>query len=212
MTLGVGALLAATLAYAFWPRPVMVDMGEAVRAPMVVTIDEEAKTRVKDAYVVSAPIAGRLLRVEVEPGDYVQGGDDYMQGGETMIARMLPLVGQAAFVGRAAPDRRVAAKVSPAERFELGQQQVLEDCLFVLQVRRFARLQTLLQVQAVGDDRVNDLGDLLTHWRQSNGRAQRGAGGNGWKAGGAAMELPLNEHRSRFFPPSAARVFRDLRC
>ena len=58
---------------------------------MVVTIDEEAKTRVRDAYVVSAPIGGRLLRVEVEPGDYVRGGDDYMQGGETMIARMLPL-------------------------------------------------------------------------------------------------------------------------
>lgn len=91
MTLGTGTLLAATLAYAFWPRAVMVDIGEAARTSMVVTIDEEAKTRVRDAYVVSAPIAGRLLRVEVEPGDYVQGGDDYMKGGETMIARMLPL-------------------------------------------------------------------------------------------------------------------------
>lgn len=82
--LGTGALLAATLAYAFWPRSVMVDLGEVARVPMVVTIDEEAKTRVRDAYVVSAPIAGRLLRVEVEPGDVVQGG-------ETLIARMLPL-------------------------------------------------------------------------------------------------------------------------
>lgn len=84
MTLGTGALLAATLAYAFWPRPVMVEIGETVRARMVVTIDEEAKTRVRDAYVVSAPIAGRLLRVEVEPGDAVK--ED-----ETLIARMLPL-------------------------------------------------------------------------------------------------------------------------
>jgi HlyD family secretion protein len=84
MTLGTGALLAATLSYAFWPRPVMVDIGETARTPMVVTIDEEAKTRVRDAYVVSAPIAGRLLRVEVEPGDSVQDN-------ETTIARMLPL-------------------------------------------------------------------------------------------------------------------------
>jgi HlyD family secretion protein len=84
MTLWTGALLAAMLAYAFWPRPVMVDIGRTERAPMVVTIDEEAKTRVRNAYVVSAPIAGRLLRVEVEPGDAVQGG-------ETIIARMLPL-------------------------------------------------------------------------------------------------------------------------
>lgn len=84
MTLGAGALLAAMLGYAFAPRPIVVDMGEAKRAPMVVTIDEEAKTRVRDAYVVSAPIAGRLLRLDVEPGDAVEGG-------ETAIARMLPL-------------------------------------------------------------------------------------------------------------------------
>jgi HlyD family secretion protein len=84
MTLGAGLLLAAVLGYAFWPTPIMVDLGEAVRAPMVVTIDEEARTRVRDAYVVSAPIAGRLLRVDVEPGDPVEGG-------ETTIARMLPL-------------------------------------------------------------------------------------------------------------------------
>lgn len=84
MTLGAGALLAGVLGYAFVPRPIVVDMGEAERAPMVVTIDEEAKTRVRDSYVVSAPIAGRLLRVEVEPGDVVEGG-------ETTIAGMLPL-------------------------------------------------------------------------------------------------------------------------
>lgn len=84
MTLGTLAVLAAMLAYVFWPRAVMVDMGEVRNEPMVVTIDEEARTRVRDAYVVSAPIAGRLLRVEVEPGDAVAGG-------QTTIARMLPL-------------------------------------------------------------------------------------------------------------------------
>ena len=61
----------------------MVDMGEVTRQPMTVTIDEEARTRVRDAYVVSAPIAGRLMRVEVEPGDPVEGG-------QSVIARMLP--------------------------------------------------------------------------------------------------------------------------
>lgn len=82
--LGTGAALAVALGYAFWPRPVMVDISEVTRAPLVITIDEEGKTRVRDAYVVSAPIAGRLLRVEVEPGDAVRGG-------ETTIGRMLPL-------------------------------------------------------------------------------------------------------------------------
>ena len=82
MTIGAAALVALLLAWAFWPRAVPVDFGEVVRGEMMVTIDEEARTRVRDAYVVSAPIAGRLMRVEVEPGDEVVGG-------ETIIARML---------------------------------------------------------------------------------------------------------------------------
>lgn len=79
----LAAVLAAVLGYAFWPRPVLVDMGTVQRGPMTLTIDEEAKTRVREAYVVSAPVAGRLLRVAVEPGDTVQQG-------QSTIARMLP--------------------------------------------------------------------------------------------------------------------------
>lgn len=75
--------LALLLLWAFWPRAVLVDIGEVSRGEMAVTIDEEARTRVRDAYVVSAPIAGTLMRVEVEPGDELVGG-------ESVIARMLP--------------------------------------------------------------------------------------------------------------------------
>lgn len=82
--IGTGVLLAGAFAYAFWPRPIMVDMGEAKRQPMTVTINEEAKTRVRDAYVVSAPVPGRLLRLDVKPGDAVTGG-------QTIVARMLPV-------------------------------------------------------------------------------------------------------------------------
>lgn len=79
----VGLLVVLFMLYSFWPRAMIVDMGEATRGPMIVTIDEEARTRVRDAYVVSAPVTGRLLRVDVEPGDMVTGR-------ETIIARMLP--------------------------------------------------------------------------------------------------------------------------
>ena len=78
----VGMALMALLAWAFWPRAVPVDLGIVTRGPLIDTINEEARTRVRDTYVVSAPITGRLLRVDVEPGDEVIGG-------ETVIARML---------------------------------------------------------------------------------------------------------------------------
>ena len=39
------------------------------RGPLVVTVDEEGVTRVRDRFVVSAPLSGRVLRIELEPGD-----------------------------------------------------------------------------------------------------------------------------------------------
>ncbi len=69
-------LLVLALAYAFWPRPVPVDIGIVVTQPMMDTVNEDGRTRVHDAYVVSTPVAGRLRRVDVEPGDPVERGED----------------------------------------------------------------------------------------------------------------------------------------
>lgn len=63
------------LALAFRPRPVPVDVVEAIRGPLTVTVEEEGKTRVIDRYVVSAPVAGFVRRVELDVGDPVAKGD-----------------------------------------------------------------------------------------------------------------------------------------
>lgn len=82
MLIIAGAII-GVLAFAFWPRATMVDMGEILRGRMLVSIDEEGRTRVHDAYVLSTPLGGRLQRVEVLPGDAVVRN-------ETIVARMLP--------------------------------------------------------------------------------------------------------------------------
>ena len=82
VTLVVLAVIGGALTYAFWPRPVLVDMAQVARAPMQVTIDEEGRTQVHEAYVVSTPIAGRLMRLTVHAGDKVDA--------DTVVARMLP--------------------------------------------------------------------------------------------------------------------------
>ncbi len=79
----LGALLVAGLAFAFWPQPVPVDLGEVTRGPLRVTVDEEGRTRVKDVYVVSAPLAGRMFRIEAKVGDAVSAG-------ETVLATIEP--------------------------------------------------------------------------------------------------------------------------
>jgi HlyD family secretion protein len=83
ITIAFAVLIIGALTWAFWPRPLMVDLGKVRHEAMIVTVNEEGKTRVRDAYVVSTPVAGRLLRIEVESGDQVEGG-------KSIIARMLP--------------------------------------------------------------------------------------------------------------------------
>jgi HlyD family secretion protein len=70
-----GAALLALIVYAFLPTPVPVDLAAVAHGPLQVTVDEDGKTRIKERYVVSTPLAGRLLRVELEPGDLVKRGD-----------------------------------------------------------------------------------------------------------------------------------------
>ena len=65
-------VIAAGLVYGFLPNAVVVDAVAAVRAPLMVTVEEEGKTRVMERYVVSAPVAGYARRIELHVGDEVQ--------------------------------------------------------------------------------------------------------------------------------------------
>ncbi len=64
-------VVAAALVYAFLPQPVPVDLAVIETAPLQVTIDEEGRTRVKEVYVVSAPLSGHVKRIERDVGDPV---------------------------------------------------------------------------------------------------------------------------------------------
>ncbi|MGH9175168.1 MAG: efflux RND transporter periplasmic adaptor subunit [Vicinamibacterales bacterium] len=76
-------VIVAILAAALWPEAVEVDVARVERGPMQVTIDEEGETRVRERFVVSAPVTGRLQRIELEPGDKVIRG-------QTVLARLAP--------------------------------------------------------------------------------------------------------------------------
>jgi HlyD family secretion protein len=66
---------AAGAVLALRPRPVPVDVAQATRGALVVAIEESGTTRVKDRYVVSAPVTGNVSRVALEAGDLVKEGD-----------------------------------------------------------------------------------------------------------------------------------------
>jgi HlyD family secretion protein len=68
------AVVGGLLAVALWPTTSLVDVAVISHGPLVVTIDEEGATRVRNRFVVSAPLTGRVLRIELEPGDPVKRG------------------------------------------------------------------------------------------------------------------------------------------
>jgi HlyD family secretion protein len=68
------ALVAGLAAVALWPEAAPVDVMAIARGPLQVTVEDEGETRVRERFVISAPVAGRLRRVELEPADPVVRG------------------------------------------------------------------------------------------------------------------------------------------
>jgi HlyD family secretion protein len=67
--IGLGAVIAGRIRFA-WPSPIPVDIAIATRGPMEVTVDDEAKTRVRHVYTISAPIFGKVLRISRPDGTH----------------------------------------------------------------------------------------------------------------------------------------------
>jgi HlyD family secretion protein len=70
-----GIALVVLIGLSFRPDPVEVDLAKVERGDVLVTVDEDGRTRIREKYVVSTPLAGRLLRINMDPGDPVQAGD-----------------------------------------------------------------------------------------------------------------------------------------
>lgn len=80
---GVFLLVGAAAAYALRPEVIEVETAIVGRAPMRVTIDEDGMTRVRNRFVIAAPVAGRLERLTLREGDEIAMGQ--------VVARIAPL-------------------------------------------------------------------------------------------------------------------------
>ena len=108
----VAAAVAAGLVYAFWPQPVPVDTAAIKRGELVVTIDGDGRTQVREIYVVSAPVPGRVLRIERHVGDAVVAK-------ETLLATIQP--SDPAFLDRRARAQAESAAKAAEAAFALAE-------------------------------------------------------------------------------------------
>jgi len=126
VSLVLGIALLAGIVWAFLPKPVPVDLAKVCKGALAVSVDEDGKTRLRDRYVVSSPLGGRLLRVVLKPGDTVQQGetivasieptDPALLDARTVAEAELKVKSAEAMLRKAGPDiERAKAALSVAE-------------------------------------------------------------------------------------------------
>lgn len=133
----IGLAVVAAVTMAMLPKPVAVDLATIRRGPLVVTVADDGRTRIRERYVVSAPLNGRLVRIRLKPGDKVTAHETQLTTIEPADSALLDprSIAQAEARVRAADARLSQAKprlestklaLNHAET-ELGRQQALAD-------------------------------------------------------------------------------------
>lgn len=89
ITWSIGLGLLAFIGYGLKPKPIEVELLSLARGPLTVHVTEEGKTRVRNRYVVAAPVSGQMRRVTLRAGDEVKAGDTILTAIEPGISPLL---------------------------------------------------------------------------------------------------------------------------
>ena len=126
---GAVALAVGLLAWAFAPRPLPVQTAAAVQGPFEMAIEEDARTRLRDRYVVSAPLAGRVGRITLREGDVVAEGDPLA----TLEPVLAPMVDERTLRDQQLQLERARAAVQSAEarveRADVARRQAVNEAV-----------------------------------------------------------------------------------
>ncbi len=145
-TLLVAVGLVAT--FAMFPKPIEVESAKASMGPLRVTVQEDGKTRIREKYVVSAPVAGRVSRIELKPGDHCDE--------QTLLAVILP--SDPAILdarARAEAEARVQAAEAAKQRAASNEEQARIN--HELNQSQLQRAESLLPSAAISRDEYDVL-------------------------------------------------------
>lgn len=168
----LAAVVAAAVAWGFWPRAEPVETAVVARRPLEITVEEEGQTRVRDRYVLYAPVAGSLRRIDLEVGDPAPRG--------TTLCTLDPL--RPATLdqrSRAEAQARVAASRAELQRREAAARQAAAES--ELAAAEFARSENLLARR------------LVSQSQHDAARSRMQATAAGGRAATAAIEVARHE-------------------
>lgn len=136
----IAVVLAGGLALGFYPRAVPVNLAAATQGPLQVTVEEEGKTRVRDRYVISAPVTGMARRIDLSVGDSLKAGQVVAVIEPARSSALDPraqaqaaaaLLSAEATLAAARANARAAAAQAELARHELARAESLRNANFV---------------------------------------------------------------------------------
>ena len=107
----------ALVVQALRPRPIEVEVETVRTGPLTVHVSEEGKTRIRNRYVVVAPVGGSMQRVDLKPGDPVKAGETILTRIEPGLAPLLDARSRAQAQARV--DAATAARNGAVESLEM---------------------------------------------------------------------------------------------
>lgn len=113
----------------WWPQPMQVELAEARVASLVDSIDEDGVMRAHDRYLITAPVAGRVQRIESRAGDRVAAG--------AALALLDPLP----LAARERSETEARWRAASARAEQAGQQTAALSTRFEQAVREATRLE-----------------------------------------------------------------------
>ncbi|HWT16687.1 MAG TPA: HlyD family efflux transporter periplasmic adaptor subunit [Patescibacteria group bacterium] len=212
--LGVGigaAIVAALLTLALHDPGLGVALADVRAAPLRVSLQEEGKTRLKQRYLISAPVTGTLRRIDREPGDTVTRGE--------VVAELEPLAGALMDPQTKARASAEAASAEASVRAARGRVHAAEAALKLAEreARRLTDMRdavsasqretAAMKVDQQAAERTAALADLAaTEQRAEAARAVLALQGSGAGDQVLTLEAPIDGVILRRFQESRAVV------
>ena len=165
LALALVAAIVGGIVWSFWPQPVAVEVDTVRRGALRVTVDEDGKTRIKERYVVSTPLGGRLLRIDLDPGDAVSAC-------ETLLATVEPNQPEL-LDARAVAQAEAKVKAAEAALSRVGPTLQRAQVELDFAKRELARLRPLsgtVETRAISVERLEQA-EMLYRAREQDYRA-----------------------------------------
>lgn len=214
--LGAG-LLVTLIIVGLWPKPLPVEIGTVRRGPLVVTVDEEGMTRVKNRYVVFSPVGGHLRRIDWKAGATVEAGKTVLAVMETSGADFLDARSQAQAEARVrTAEAALAVAAAQRERTKAAAKMFSDDLARSRQLYAQKALSTqeldLAQMRAttaIQEERAAEFGLQVAGFELQQARAviDRGAAASSTAAAEPlTITSPVNGRILKVYQESARVV------